>query len=549
MSDRSVFLRLFRMVRPFSWLMVLSVLCGAVGHLAAIGLMGFAAAAVVQIVGFAGSGGEFPYLFAGLALCCGLVRGFCRLGEHYFGHDIAFRLLFDIRTKIFKALSRLAPAKLIDKRSGDVCSSAISDVEYVEIFFAHTVAPIIIGFIVSVVCLVVVGGLNLWYAVGLLPFYLIMGVVVPILSYKAAGKAGYEYRENLSAINSNLLETLRGVKDLILLNQAEARFAGLGEETQKNNQLFAKIKQHEGVVAGLSEVIVLLAVLGNVVVSAALYSRGGVGVREIVISAVVVASSFGPLFSLMFLANSLLNTRAAAGRIFELLDEVPVVGDCAGAVDVGAVGQTPELCGVDFSYPRSQLQILEKFNFSFTKGVLTAISANSGRGKSTILYLMMRFYDPEAGKVVIDGEDLRTMRLDMLRSNISYFTQETKLFNTTIIENIRIADESASDSEVQAAAKKAGIHDFIMSLPQQYQSRVSELGGNFSSGERQRIGLARIFLQDNEVVLLDEPVSNLDSETEQLVMNNLKEGLAGKSALIVSHRQTVIDMADEVVFI
>lgn len=536
----SLFFRLFKMVKPHNHLISASVLFGIFGNLSAIGLMGFAGAAVASMV----AGNGFPLVSILLALGCGLFRGLLRLGEHYFGHDIAFRLLFDMRKQIFAALSRLAPAKLLNRKSGDISASVMADVEYIEIFFAHTIAPIIIAFVVPLVVLVAIGFHSLYYLPFLIPFYLLAGFVVPLLSFRSAKNAGSRYRNALSKVNGSMLENLQGIRDLILLKRDRQRLDSILDQTEECEIHLKSMKNNEALVSVMSEAIMLAAVAVNMCLSFFLMQKGLVEIPSVIFVTILTASSFGPLIALLFLSNSLLNTSAAATRIFALLDETPAVSDLPGAVPVTQVASAPEAGSISFGYPGTGKQLLDHFSFKAPKGQMTAISGESGIGKSTILYLMMRFWDPESGTMQIDEQDLKGISLDSLRENISYFTQETRLFNTTVMENIRIADSGASDEQVMEAAQRAGIHKRIMELPKGYETVAGEEGDRFSTGEKQRIGLARIFLQKNEVILLDEPVSNLDYENEQLIMKNLKNELKGSTILLVSHRKSVVDLAD-----
>ena len=543
----SVFLRLTRMVQPHKKLLAASVFFGAAGHLSSIGLMGFSAWAAAVIV----SKGSFPSAIVGAAVICGLIRGLLRYGEHYSGHDIAFRLLFDIRKKIFSAVNRLAPAKLLDRKTGDICSAVMADVEYIETFFAHTLAPVIIGIIITIIMTVIFAVINPVYALVMLMFYLLMGVLVPVLSFRNAAETGTGYRNRLSEMNSMMVENLQGLRELMLFNRESERLDTLLAEAESCDCHYKKIRTNEGFLAILVEIIMITAAVVVIFLGINFIDSGTAGIGELVGVSVLSLTSFGPLISLMFLSNNLVNTAAAAKRIFDLIDEKAVVSDIeennGGCITEFSVTEPPNAEAVDFAYPGTESRILENFNLDIKQGKISALIADSGRGKSTILYLMMRFFDPVTGRMMLNGKNLKKYKLDSLREEVSYFTQKTTLFNISVMENIKLADESASDEEVYIAAEKAGIHEYISSLPLGYKTRAGEQGCRFSSGERQRIGLARIFLQNNNVILLDEPVSNLDSENEKLIMKNLKNGLSGKTVVLVSHRPSVTALADVLV--
>lgn len=548
-SNRRPFLRLAGMIKTHKGLLAASVFFGLTGNLSSIGLLVFSAAAAAEIV--AGNSCSFPVLPVAAAVICGLARGVLRYGEHYFGHDIAFRLLFDIRKQIFAVLNTLAPAKLLDRSTGDISTAVMSDVEYIETFFAHTLAPIIIGTVVPLIVLLVLSAISPWFALLMLPFYLLMGLLVPILSFKSAAADGREYREKLSGMNSRLTENLQGLRELMLFNRDGERLDELLEATEDCSSSYRRIRANEGLLAGLVEVIILAAAASVIALGAVLVSRNLIGIEGLVSAVVISLSSFGPLISLMFLSNSLVNTSAAAERIFELIDEEPAVknpGDEGGSCISGfRVDVPPAAECVDFTYPGTDKKIFDGLELELDTGMITALKGESGRGKSTILYLMMRFFDPQSGRMSVGGDNLKSFDLDKLRSGISYFTQDTTLFNISVMENIRMARGTAGDDDVYLAAKKAGIHSFISGLPEGYDTPAGERGSRFSSGERQRIGLARIFLQNNNVILLDEPVSNLDSENERLIMENLKNGLQGRSVVLVSHRSSVVQIADQVI--
>ncbi|MBI9109451.1 MAG: ABC transporter ATP-binding protein [Spirochaetales bacterium] len=542
-----LFIRLTKMIRPHKKLLIASVLFSITGHLSTIGLTGFAAVAAAVII----TDGKFSLPAVIAAVICVITRGALRYGEHYFGHDIAFRLLFDIRKKIFEAVNRLAPAKLLDRKTGDICSTVMADVECVETFFAHTLAPVIVGIIVPIIMLSVFAAIKPEFALIMLPFYLLMGLFVPVVSFQSSAADGNEYRNSLSKMNSMLVENLQGLKELMLFNREEERLDGILRETGLCNHSYRKIRSNEGLLAAVVEIIMLAAAAAVIGFGGGFVVSGTADIGDLITVAVLSITSFGPLISLIFLSNSLVNTAAAAGRIFALIDEKPVVDDMdelqGGCITDFRIEEPPTAESVNFVYPGTGRKILEDLSLTIKKNRITALKAESGRGKSTVLYLMMRFFDPTNGRMILNKSDLKKFNLDCLRGGISYFTQETTLFNISVMDNIRLADESATDEEVFKSAEKAGIHHYICSLPSGYNTTAGEQGSRFSSGERQRIGLARIFLQNNHVILLDEPVSNLDSENEKLIMQNLKNGLEGRTVVLVSHRPSVIDIADDII--
>ncbi len=543
------FFRLGRMIKPHRRLLLGSLACGVTGHLSTIGLLGFAALAAARLwsgggAGFRESGAFGPAAAAGL---CALVRGALRYGEHYWGHDIAFRLLFDIRQKIFAALEELAPARILDRRSGDLSSSVMGDVEAVETFFAHTLAPVMIGFLVPLTVLIVLGSVHVLLPLALLPFYLLMGLFIPLKSFSNTLSLGQIYREKLAGMNSSLVENLQGLRELMLLGRDEEYLNRVLDDTLESGKTYKKIRANEGRLAAGVELILLSSAAAVSGTGLLLIHRGVLDLPLFVCALVTAMSSFGPLISLMFLSGNLVNTSAAAERIFALLDEEPAVRDAEESVSPGTIRRVPEAQELDFRYPGAPRPVLENFSLKVDKGGITGLQAESGRGKSTILYMLMRFFDPQKGRVLLENRPLKDYTLNELRSGISYFNQDTFLFNIPVMENIRMARFDASDSEVMEAAEKAGIHTLIESLPEGYATLAGERGSRFSSGEKQRIGLARIFLQNNPVIFLDEPVSNLDYENEQIIMKNVVEELKDRTVVLVSHRKTVMACAERVI--
>ncbi len=541
------FFRLGKMIKPHRKLLLGSLSCGVAGHLSSIGLLGFAALAAARLVStgsFRGSGAAGATV---AAAACALVRGALRYGEHYWGHDIAFRLLFDLRQKIFSALENLAPARILDRRSGDLSASVMGDVEAVETFFAHTLAPVMIGFLVPLTVLIVLASIHILLALTLLPFYLLMGLLIPLLSFANTLSLGQVYRKALGEMNSSMVENLQGLRELMLLGRDEEYLNRVLDDTLESGKTYRKIRANEGRLGAAVELILLLSAAAVSGMGVLLIQRGLLDVPLFVCALVVAMSSFGPLISLMFLSGNLVNTSAAAERIFALMDESPAVSDSAESVSPGTIQEVPEIRNLDFTYPGARQAVLENFSLKVGQGGITGLRAESGRGKSTILYMMMRFFDPQRGGVFLKNRPLPEFTLDKLRSGMTYFNQDTFLFNISVMENIRMARVEASDEEVIEAARQAGIHTLIESLPEGYATLAGERGSRFSSGEKQRIGLARIFLQNNEVILLDEPVSNLDHENEELVMENLVKGLKDRTVVLVSHRNTVMARAERII--
>jgi ATP-binding cassette subfamily C protein len=541
-----IMFRLFLMVAPVLPKMLFSIFMGVLGNLSAIGMMTGGALLIADLLGVAD--GFSSAGLATLVMSCAVLRGVLRYLEQYFGHDVAFRLLALVREQIFAALRRLAPAKLIEKRSGDLVTTVLGDVEYIEVFFAHTIAPVVIGTIVPVLVLLFIGRYWLGFVPILLFFQLGVGLVLPVLAAKLGKTRGREYRDRFAAVNVHLLDSLRGLKELLLFNQGERRLAEIRSKGRDLNQSYSQLKKQEGWVMAVADLLVMAAAVTLLFSGIGRFEAGMIGVGEVLVVTVAASSSFAPLLALSALSNSLMQTFAAAERIFALLDEKASVREKLSGNGGAAVVNSGDLVyhNVSFNYPGKDVKILNNLDFGIKRGQHVALIGKSGSGKSTALRLLLRFWDVSAGEIRVDGKDIRDLSLSGLRSGMALMAQDTYLFDETIAANLRIGKPDATDAELEAAARKAAIHDFIMGLPQGYQTRVGELGSGLSGGERQRIGLARAFLKDSPLLLLDEPTSNLDTLNEQIILKAIKNECNEKTVVTVSHRPTAVAAAERI---
>lgn len=532
--------QLIGLVKPLTHVMALAVATGVLGYLAAIFISIFGGLAISDILGFPGPIALDTLLSTVIILA--IARGILRYTEQLSNHYIAFKLLALIRNEVFSALRRLAPAKLEGRDKGNLISIITSDIELLEVFYAHTISPIAIAFFTSLIMVVFISGYSPLLGLLAATAYLTIGVLVPLGISKLGSDVGLAYRNEFGDLNSLVLDNLRGLKEIIQYGIGQKRLQELNEKTEKLSQQHKSLKRYEGLVKAITDTVILLFSAAMLFFSLSLHTRGIIGFDGVLISTISMMSSFGPVVALSSLSNNLRHTLASGNRVLDLLEEEPVVKEVKDGrvLDFGAV----ECKNVDFAYGAEP--ILENYSLNIQENDIVGVHGKSGSGKSTLLKLLMRFWDVDDGHISISGEDIRNVNTSSLRNMQSYVTQETHLFNDTIANNIRIAKQDASLVEIMEAAKKASVHEFIESLPKGYETSVGELGGSLSSGERQRIGLARVFLHDAPFVLLDEPTSNLDSLNEGMILESLLEESTNKTMILVSHRKSTMNIADVV---
>lgn len=527
-------LRMTKLIFPLFPVMLLAVLFGTIGHFCAIGIPTLGACALR---------GTLPLWIIPVM---GIARGVLHYIEQYCNHYLAFSILARIRTIVFKKLRELSPAKLETKEKGNLLSILTSDIELLEVFYAHTISPVCIAVLVTLGMLVFFLKINLWLAVVAFVFYLLVGIAVPALVNKSAVRLGTIHREEYGKMNSFLYDCLRGLEQTILYSNGNKKLEEIKKGSEELSATRKKLSENEGITSALSGIFVTAGALTMLFVSLYLYKQGVISIEEVVISVTAMFSSFGPVLALAALGSGLSGTIASGKRVLALLDEEPLLQDIKEGVNVSFEGAAAE--GVNFAYPsKKENQIIRDLSIDFPKNKIIGIQGKSGCGKSTLLKLFMRFWKTDSGEVKISGQSVNVINTDNLKSMESYVTQETVLFHDTIENNLRIARQNASLEEIQTACKKAAIHDFIMTLQDGYQTKVSELGDNFSGGERQRLGLARAFLHDGDFLILDEPTSNLDSYNEHQIMETVKKESAEKTVVIVSHRSSTFEFADKVI--
>lgn len=539
-SGFAVMARLIGLVQPLTGYMLLAILMGLVGHLCAAFITVFGGYAVLDLLGLPAPA-ALSTLFA-FVLLFALVRGVFRYAEQACNHFIAFKLLALIRDRVFRALRRLCPAKLEGRDRGDLISVITSDVELLEVFYAHTISPIVIAALFSAILCAFIGSFHPLLGVIALAAYLTVGVAIPLITSRRSGDDGLQFRTKSGALSGFVLDSLRGLSEILQYGQGEKRLHAMEAQIDALSEDEGRMSRTAAKNQAATSTVILLFDLAMLFAAALLYQGGRVPFTGVLIPTIALMSSFGPVVALANLGSTLQNTFAAGNRILDILDEAPVVEPVADGCDIAFAGAAAE--NVSFAY--GDETILNDVLLEIPKGAVVGVVGRSGSGKSTLLKLFMRFWDAQKGRVALSGADVRSINTASLRDAESFVTQQTHLFHDSIRSNLRIAKLDATDAEIEAACRKASIHDFIMTLPKGYDTPVGELGDTLSGGERQRIGVARAFLHDAPFMLLDEPTSNLDSLNEAIILKALRQEKQDRTVVLVSHRPSTMRIADKV---
>ena len=534
-SGFQIMSRLVGLVKPLTGYMILAITMGLIGHLCAAFITVFGGYAILHILHPEWSL-KLGTLFTAV-LIFAVVRGFLRYAEQACNHFIAFKLLALIRDKVFGALRRLCPAKLEGKDKGNLISIITSDIELLEVFYAHTISPICIAFLFSIIMVSFIGSYHIVLGVLALFAYVTVGVVIPMVTSKISGDDGIRFRTKSGQLSGFVLDSLRGLSETIQYGQGEKRLMDMNSQTDNLSKYEERMKRTAGRNTAITNTVILIFDLAMLFLSAEL-----VGFEGCLITTLALMSSFGPVVALAALGATLQNTFAAGNRVLDILDESPVVDEITGKEEISFQGASAK--NVTFAY--GEETILDDFSVTIPENKIIGINGRSGSGKSTLLKLFMRFWQVQQGSVRISERNVDEINTSNLRNMQSFVTQETHLFHDSIRNNLRIAKKNAAEEEIIAACKKASVHDFIMSLPKGYDTEVGELGDTLSGGERQRLGLARAFLHDAPFMLLDEPTSNLDSLNEAVILKSLYEECSGKTVVLVSHRKSTMGIADKV---
>ena len=555
---------LIGLVKPLLHIMLAAIILGTLGYLCAIFLTILAGQVIMHglLTGVAGMIVPVEKMWLvftpvktiiTVMIVIAVLRGILHYVEQYCNHFIAFKLLAIIRHKVFASLRKLCPAKLEGRDKGNLISIITTDIELLEVFYAHTISPIAIATLTSIIMVIFIGRYHWLAGVLALAAYLIVGVAIPMWNGKRGSQKGMEFRTNFGELNSFVLDSLRGLDETIQYGQGEKRKEQMTGQSKNLAEMQESLSKMEGSQRSFTNMVILLASFGMLALTIWLYAKGEMGFEGILTCTIAMLGSFGPVVALSSLSNNLNQTLASGERVLSLLEETPLVEEIPGDVDTEEstdhifTGAKAE--NVTFAYKVSETEtdtILDHYSLTLQPGQITGIHGASGSGKSTLLKLLMRFWDVQEGSVSVDGADVREIPTKHLRDMESYVTQETHLFHDSIANNIAIAKPGATREEIMEAAKKASIHDFIMKLPKGYDTEVGELGDTLSGGEKQRIGIARAFLHDAELILLDEPTSNLDSLNEGIILKSLKESAEKKTVILVSHRVSTMNVADVV---
>ena len=539
-SGFKVMARLIGLVKPLSGYMALAVFMGLAGHLAATFITIFGGYAVTDAAGIKA---PFSMTFIIVSVIVfALLRGVLRYAEQSCNHFIAFKLLALIREKVFIALRRLCPAKLEGKDKGDLISVITSDIELLEVFYAHTVSPILIAVLFSVILCLFIGRFHPLLGLIALAAYVTVGAVIPVATSKISGGDGLQFRTESGELSGFVLDSLRGLPEILQYDCGEKRLEEMNVKIDGLSAAQKRMKNRASQNQGVTGTVILIFDLIMLLASAALYKNGSIDFAGTVIPTIALMSSFGPTVALSNLGSTLQNTFAAGTRVLDILEESPAVEEISDGQDIEFSGAGAQ--NVTFSYGGDV--ILKDLSVDIPKASVIGITGASGSGKSTLLKLFMRFWDTKEGQIRISDTDISKINTESLRNAESFVTQETHLFHDSIKNNIRIAKTNATDKEIEEACKKASVHDFIMTLKDGYDTPVGELGDTLSGGERQRIGIARAFLHDAPFMLLDEPTSNLDSLNEAIILKSLDTEKNDKTVFLVSHRKSTMRIADRI---
>lgn len=539
-SGWNIMCKLILLVKPLLGYMILAVAMGTAGFLCAIFITVCGGYAVLDVLKLPGA------INADTAFACVLVfalmRGFLRYAEQACNHFIAFKLLALIRDRVFKALRKLCPAKLESRERGNLISVITSDIELLEVFYAHTISPVLIAVLMTVIMTVFIGSFHWILGMIALAAYLVIGIAVPITVSRINGNNARIFRHRSGELSSFVLDSLRGLKESIQYCTGEERLRELKERTDELCAEEEKMKYRAGWNMACVNTIIYLFDFAVLTAGFILYAGGSISFDAVLIPLIAMMSSFGPVVALANLGAALPNTIAAGNRVLDILEEMPAVEEIAGSEKTVFTGA--QTSHVEFSY--GDERILSDVSVSLPQDKIIGITGRSGSGKSTLLKLLMRFWETQKGEILISGKNINCVNTDDLRGMESYVTQDTHLFHDSIANNIKIARMNASREEIVDACKKASVHEFIESLPNGYDTEVGELGDTLSGGERQRIGLARAFLHEAPMMLLDEPTSNLDSLNESVILKSLHKERKDRTVVLVSHRQSTMRIADQI---
>lgn len=537
---KELLIDLLNLVKPLSLQMIFAVSFGLLGHVFAtlipgLGAYYFGRIYIGEIINLK------TVLFILITLA--ILRSLFKYTEQLFNHYVAFKTLAIIRDLVFKSLRRLCPAKMDTKNKGQLISIITADIELLEVFYAHTISPVLIAFFHTLIFFIILYKIHWKYALCLLVFHIVLGIIIPTLTQKIGERLGDNQRRNLSNLNLSILESLKGIKEVINFSMQDERMEEVDSLTRDLNKSSKKLSNNMGNNFATSSTIILIANIVFILVGARLYMAGKVNFLNLIFPIAIFISSFGPTSALASLGNNLVLTFACGKRVMSLLREAPAVDEVTNKNEVSY--EKIDLTDVEFSYDDTEL--IKDFNLSSRLNQVVGLEGKSGCGKSTVLKLIMRFFDPIKGSISLNEINLKDINSRNLRDNISYVAQESHLFKGTIRENLLVANESATEIDLIEATKKANIYDFIMSLDHGFDTEIVKDKALLSTGQIQRLALARMFLRDSKLYILDEPTANIDAYNEGIILKSLYEEKDDKNIFISSHRKSTLRICDEVI--
>lgn len=536
--------RLLKIAATLKKFFVISTIVSIIGNISQMGLMGFGAAFILSVAGKLKYANSVTYCI--LMIMSGILIVTCRYLEGYFSHAGSYELLAKMRVDMFGTLRKLAPGSLIGRNNGDIMAIAIADIESIEFFFAHTIGPLFTVILLPLVTLIIAGGIDMLFVYALLPIYLIISVIIPILAIKLGRNIGIGYRQKLGELKIFLLDSVYGLSEIQIFDYGKRRNEELEAVNRNINRSIHQLAYHRQLVVSTPTFFIYLARIAVIAVASYLALKGNIDTTGIIILSFLVSASFSSTQSLTTVVSSLLETYAAAQCYFDLEDMVPVVNEIVEPKELKNIDKI-EFINVSFSYPEINRKIIENMNLTINFKDKIGLVGESGIGKSTLIRLLLRFYDVTSGQILINGIDIKEYSLQDLRQRIGTLEQDTFLFNDSIATNIALGKPKATKEEIVKAAQMAGIHELIISLPEQYDTMMGELQNRLSGGEKQRIGIARVLLVDPDFLVMDEPTSSLDVINEKGLLKTLAEQFENKTWLIVSHRPSSLTGCDRVI--
>lgn len=536
--------RLLKIAATLKKFFVISTIVSIIGNIAQMGLMGFGAAFILSVAGKLKYANSVTYCI--LMIISGILIVTCRYLEGYFSHAGSYELLAKMRVDMFGTLRKLAPGSLIGRNNGDIMAIAIADIESIEFFFAHTIGPLFTVILLPLVTLIIAGSIDMLFVYALLPIYLIISVIIPILAIKLGRNIGIGYRQKLGELKIFLLDSVYGLSEIQIFDYGKRRNEELEAVNRNINRSIHQLAYHRQLVVSTPTFFIYLARIAVIAVASYLALKGNIDTTGIIILSFLVSASFSSTQSLTTVVSSLLETYAAAQRYFDLEDMVPVVNEIVEPKELKNIDKI-EFINVSLSYPEINRKIIENMNLTINFKDKIGLVGESGIGKSTLIRLLLRFYDVTSGQILINGIDIKEYSLQDLRQRIGTLEQDTFLFNDSIAANIALGKPKATKEEIVKAAQMAGIHELIISLPEQYDTMMGELQNRLSGGEKQRIGIARVLLVDPDFLVMDEPTSSLDVINEKGLLKTLAEQFENKTWLIVSHRPSSLTGCDRVI--